>query len=294
MAVSPPVPAPTPQLWSITLPHRPLGLALAREKALALLWDRHHWLYLFNRQGLRQGQFLLPASINAACCAEDGSCFAAIGAGGEVWWLAPDLSIRWQRSMPAPTVAAAMDSFGQYLAVSDERGALHIFDNQGRPITQVSTPRPLHYLAFVPAAARLIGSSDFGLVTCFDLRGGQLWRDGLIHNAGALTVNGDGSTILLACYTEGMHRYALDGKGRTRLPTPEPCYLAHLSYDGRFILAASLNSRVLLLDIQARILWAHPVDKPAVAVGLSPLGDTAIVALKDGVVTSFDLSAFVG
>src|ERR1700756_1661001 len=62
MASSPPLPAPPPApgpprlLWSVTTAARPLGLALAREKGTLLAWDDHHWLYLLNRKGERQGR----------------------------------------------------------------------------------------------------------------------------------------------------------------------------------------------------------------------------------------------
>jgi len=290
----PPLPASrAPRLvWSQTLPNRPRGLALAREKAWLLLWDKNHWLYLLNCLGVAQGQFLVPGVLSAACCAEDGSAFAAVGGSGEVWWLAPDLSLRWQAAVPGGAVAAALDPFGQYLAVSDDRGNLSIFDRLGRSVTRVTTPRPLHYLAFVPAAPRLVGAADFGLVACFDLSGGLQWRDALFHNAGALTVSGDGGLILLACYTEGLHRYTLDGKNRGRLPLPEPCYLAHLSFDGRFILAASLDGRLLLLDTDGQVRCVYPVDKPAVGVALAALANYAIAVLKDGQVLCLDLAEF--
>src|SRR5947208_2219220 len=131
MAISPP---PRPALsrgtirplWSQTVPNRPVGLVLARERAWLFVWDKHSWLYLF-------------------------------------------------------------------------------------------------------------GSADFGLVACYGLDGQQRWRDGLVQSSGALTVSGDGATILLACYTEGLQRYSLEGKNCGRVTTPEPCYLASMSFDGRLI-----------------------------------------------------------
>jgi outer membrane protein assembly factor BamB len=263
---------------------------LARERSWIFVWDKKQWVHLFNRLGARQGQVQLSAPLSAATCAEDGTAFAAVGTGGEVWWLAPDLSVRWSRSLPGPALAASMDAFGQYLAVSDERGNLVIFDHLGHTFGRTQTPRPLHYLAFVPAASRLIASADFGLVAGYDVRAQQLWRDGLVQNSGCLTVNGDGSTALLACYTEGLQRYSLDGKNRGRVVTPEPCYLASLSFDGRRVFAGSLNCRLLLLDDAGQVLAAYPVDKPPVAVALAAIGDYGVAVLKDGLMLCLDLS----
>src|SRR5262249_35684559 len=152
----------------------------------------------------------LPHRLVKACCADDGSALAAIGAGSEVWWLAPDLSVLWESKLPASALAVAIDPFGQYLAVGDDRGGLHIYDRHGRTVRQIDSPRALHHLAFVPTAAYLVASSDFGLVACLDMSGRWIWRDGLVMHVGSLAVSGTGD-LFLACYTEGLQRYALSG-----------------------------------------------------------------------------------
>jgi hypothetical protein len=268
--------------WSLDLQVRARGLTLAREKGWLLLWDEKRWLYLVNRSGVRQAQVRLGDGVTAACCADDGSAYAAVGPEREVRWLAPDLTVRWEQTVPQRAVAAALDPFGQYLAVADARGHLHLFDRHSRPVCQVQTARPLHHLAFVPAAPYLLGSADYGLVACFDLMGRCVWVDGLVAHIGSLAVRGDGTEIMLACYTEGLQRYNLMGKNRGRLSVAEPCRLAALSFDGRLILVAGLSNRLLLLDRQGRTLCEHPLDQPAVAVVLGALGESAAAALADG------------
>src|SRR5262249_7346088 len=176
----------------------------------------NNWLYLLNRSGERQAQVRAPGGVTAACCADDGSAYAAVGERGEVWWLSPDLSIRWERVMPKKTAAAATDPFGQYLAVSDLLGNLHVLDRFGTLICQTLTPRPLHHLAFVPAGQALVGSADYGLVACYDLAGRPLWRDGLVAHVGSLATSEDGGQIILACFTEGLQRYTLAGQNLGR------------------------------------------------------------------------------
>jgi hypothetical protein len=213
-----------------------------------------------------------------------------VGDRGEIWWLTPDLTIRWERVMPRKAVAAATDLFGQYLAVSDARGNLHILDRYGTLVCQTLTPRPLHYLAFVPVSPVLVGSADYGLVACYDLSGRPLWRDGLVAHAGSLAASEDGSQIILACFTEGLQRYTLAGRNLGRLSAGEPCRLASLSFDGQRILVAGLSNRLLLLDPGGRVLLSHALDQPPVAVALAPLGQRAVVALADGTVMGLDFS----
>jgi hypothetical protein len=266
-------------------------LALARERGWVLTWDANHWIYLLNRTGGRQAQWRTPAKLITACCAEDGSAYAAVGGGGEVWWLAPDLMPRWQRTLPQPATAAALDPFGQYLAVADQGSQLHLFNPRGKTVFRIPSPRPLHYLAFVPAAPFLVGSADYGLVACFDPAGKLLWRDGLVANVGSLAVTGDGSQIILACFSEGLQCYSAQGQNQGRLPVPEPCRLAALTFDGQLMLAAGMGQQLHLLDSKGRVLGTHILDQPAAALALGPLGEYAVVALADGPVVGLDVRA---
>jgi hypothetical protein len=269
-------------LWVQNLGAAPRGLALARESNGLLVWDQTNWLYLLSRKGERQAQIQAPGSLAAACCADDGSSYAAVSKKGEVWWLAPDLTPRWQRTVPQRAVAVALDPFGQYLAVGDSRGCLYFLDRHGRPRSQIQCPRPLHHLAFVPAAPFVVGSADYGLVACFDLDAQCVWLDGLVAHVGSLAVSGDGEQLLLACFTEGLQRYNLAGCKQGRLALGEPCRLAALAFDGRLVLAAGLSNRLHLLDRDGRLLCTHLLDKTPVALRLGALGDTAVTALSDG------------
>jgi hypothetical protein len=282
-------------LWSCPLLANPRGLALARERGWLLAWDASHWVYLLNRAGQRQAQWHPPDKLAAACAADDGSAYAAAGPRGEVWWFAPDLMPRWERSLSHPAVAAALDPFGQYLAVSDARANLYLFDCTGKRVFQVQSPRPLHHLAFVPAAPFLVGSADYGLVVCFDPAGRLVWRDGLVAHVGSLAVNGDGTQVILACFSEGLLCYSASGQKQGRLAFTEPCRLAALTFDGRYLLVAGLGEELRLLDRAGQTRCTYALDRPAVALALGALGDTAAAALLDGPVIGLDLrEALVG
>jgi len=254
----------------------------AREQGGFLAWDANDWIYLLNFTGDIQGQIHTPGKLVAACAADDGSAYAAVGAQGEIWRFSPDLMTAWQRSMPQRTVAAALDPFGQFLAVADAGGRVHVFDRAGESILQIETPRPLHHLAFVPAAPYLLGAADFGLVGCLDMGGRFVWREGLVADIGALTCSGDGAAIVLACYTEGLQRYSLAGKKSEALRIGEACRLVAQSFDGQRLLAAGLGERLYQLDAAGRILATFDLDLPPVSIALGALGTQAAVALDDG------------
>jgi hypothetical protein len=215
----------------------------------------------------------------------------AAGQHGEVWWLTPDLSPRWEQAFPNKVVAAALDPFGQYLALGDTRSQLYFVDRQGRRLSQIESPRPFHHLAFVPAAPYLLGCSDYALVACLELHGTPgmgapplrwIWRDGLVAHIGALAVSGDGETILLPCFTDGLQRYSLAGKKLDRIPVSEPCSLAAVSFDGRLTVVAGLSSRIQVLDEEGKSLTSFTLERPALALTVTALGDQAFVALTAG------------
>jgi hypothetical protein len=186
-------------------------------------------------------------------------------------------------------VAVALDPFGQYLGVSDARGNLRVLDQQGRPVAQTQTPRPLHHLAFVPEAPLLLGTADIGLLAAFDLSCNCLWRDGLVATIGALAVNGSGDRIVLACYSEGLRFYNATGHKQGHLNLSEPPRLASLSFDGQLAVVAGLGERLVVIDRNGKTLSNVTLDKPAVALAVAPLGDWVGVALPDGHVMGLDL-----
>src|SRR5262245_56729849 len=172
------------------------------------------------------------AGLSSACLADDGSMAAAVGSAGQVWWLAPDLTTRRERSIPAPAMTVATDSFGQYFAVSDRDGGLHLLDHNGRALGKFQTPRPVQHLAFVPGQPHLAAAADLGWAGCLDLTTGNwLWTDRPVSNIGSLTVAGGGEPLLLGCFSIGVRRYSSGGY-RASTNLPKPCGLIALSFDG--------------------------------------------------------------
>jgi hypothetical protein len=265
-------------LWSHPLAAPPRGLALAREAGAVLLWDADHRLTLFDRSGTVQAQRDGRAGCTAVGAADDGSCAAAGGEAGQLWLLAPDLSVLWQQSVPYRVTALALSQLGNHLAAADAGGGLHVFDRQGRLVWRAATPRALHFLAFVPERARLVGAADFGLVTCFDASGRALWQEGLVAHAGSLSASRDGGILCLACFTEGLVHFNLEGARPRRTRLGFPCRLAALSYDGGLVLTADLEKGLALSDWAGTVRNHCELDAPPAAIALGPLGDYAVAA----------------
>jgi len=276
--------------WSQTIPAPLRGLSLARERDWLLALDGQDDLFLFNRVGAIQAQRPSPVPVAAACCAEDGSACAVGGSqAAVVCWLAPDLAPRWQRSLPQRATAIALEPLGRYVAVADAGCTLHLLDARGRTVWQATTPRPLVYLAFVPEKAVLIGAADYGLVLCFGAAGECLWRDGLVAHVGSLAVSGDGESLLLACFSDGLYRYSTAGPKQQRIPLHTACHLAAVSYAGDCLLTASQDGRVSRRERDGSLRDQISFDSPVVALALSALGDYGIVGLVDGTLRRVDM-----
>lgn len=272
-------------LWTQTVAPPLRGLCLARERETIFVCDGRDGLFLFDRAGKIQAQRLSSTPIAVACCAEDGSAFVVGGSQSPmICWLAPDLSPRWQRPLPHRATALALEPLGRRVAAADAGGTLHSIDASGQTLWQATTPRPLHHLAFAPEKPILAGAADFGLVLCFGASGECLWRDGLVAHVGSLAVGGDGSSLLLACFGDGLVRYGTDGPEQQRIPLEKACQLAALSYVGDRLLTADRNNRLYLRDDKGVIQDQLSLDSPALAVALGARGDYAVVGLTSGAI----------
>ncbi len=269
-----------------------MGLSLAREPGTSLVWDADKNLLRLGRHGAVERQRQAPGSVVAAALSDDGRHAAVLGRRGLLWLMTGDLDPVWERSLPRRPVAVALDHLGHGLAVADEAGGLHVFDSTGRELWRASTPRPLVHLAFVPEAPALVGSAEFGLVCAFDRAGHCLWREGLVVHVGSLAVSGDGGRIVLACFTEGLCYYSLASPHQQRHPEAGHCRLAAVGYLGAPILTAGMeNSLSLHRGNGGRDELI--LSGPPVALGLSALGERAVVALGNGKVVGVEIERMV-
>ena len=273
-------------LWSLSLGSAVRALQFAREAELLLARDDSGTLTLINVGGETQAAAKLPGTV-AASISDDGSTIAAVGDGGQVWWLAPDLAIRSERSIAAPAVSVALNAFGQYLAVSDNQGNLHLLDRTGKLIAQFTTPRPVHHLAFVPMQPHLTAAADLGWAGCLDLATGQwLWSDRPVSNIGALAVTGSGDPVLLACFSMGVRRYGPTGY-RTSLILPKACSLLALSFDSEKGIAGGAGHELYAFNATGELTITHELQHTPMALAMSALGDRVYCGFADGTIAAF-------
>lgn len=275
--------------WSRTLPLPPVGLSLAREPGTLLVWDAEGTLTRLDAAGHAEQRHRDPVPLAAAALSDDGRLVALAGGRGDVCLLTLDFVPVWRHALPRGPTAVAIDHLGRRLAVADEAGGLTVFDRDGVELWRASAPRPLKQLAFVPETPVLLGAAEFGLVCAFDAAGNVAWRDGLVAHVGSLATSGTGASIVLACFTDGLCRYALAGSRAARLPGSPPARLVALSYPGDVVAVAGLER--LLYRCGADGTRQGEIELPAapVALALEALGNATVAALADGTLVRVEM-----
>jgi hypothetical protein len=280
------------QLWSQTVSNSVRGFSSARERAWFLVWHDSQNLSLFNQAGERQAETKMPGELVAACAADDGRTFVAVGTRGEVWFLAPDLKPWQERSIDRRPTAVAIDCLGQRAAVAAADGSVCVFDAAGILIQRCTSPRPLQFLAFVPEMPALLGAADFGIVVCFDRSGALAWRDAMVMHIGCMAVSGNGATIALGCFSDGVCCYSLlDGpKSRRMLSAPGPCRFVATSYAADTWMTIGLEPVATLRRPDGSSIAETAIAGNPVGVAVNPMGTQAFVATTEGFLIAYDLS----
>ncbi len=280
------------QLWSQSVSNSLRGFSTARERGWFLVWDATQSLFLFNHRGERQAETKVPGELVAACAADDGRSFVAVGSQGQVWFLAPDFTPRWERSIDLRPTAIAIDSMGQRVAVAGADGSVCILDKAGILIQQSTSPRPLHLLAFVPEMPALLGAADFGVVVCFDRSGAVAWRDAVVMHIGCMAVSGDGRTIALGCFSDGVCCYSLlEGpKSRRLVPAAKPCRIVATSYTADTWMTIGLEPVATVWRPDGNSVAELAIAGNPVGMAMNPRGTQGYVATAEGLLIAYDLS----
>ena len=261
------------------------AIALAREAESLLVRDARHNLSLFNPLGALQGRCTWK-DLAAGCLSDDGSAIAAV-VGERVCWLGQDLSLRWEKKITARGIAAALDPFGQYLAISDQKSDLWLFDRTGKLLGQFRSPRAIQHLSFVPTLPLLVGAADFGWAGCLDLATGKwTWSDRPVSQIGSLAVAATGDPTLLACFSEGLRGCGPDGGNRFSLHLPKPCGLVALNFAGDKGVAAGLGKECYGFNRKGDVRATKALPQTPTALALSALGERLICGFADGTVSA--------
>lgn len=276
-------------VWTRRTDARLLGLSLAREAGLLLSWDAAQRVVLWDLAGQVRARNSVHFPLAAAAISDDGSRIVLAGAGGELWWLNPELRLQLDQKIDSSPLTVALDPLGLYAAVSSDDRRTRLISRSGAEVCKFESPRPLVHLLFLHTRPLLVAAADYGFVAAFDPTGNCLWRHAPVSHVGSLHSDGVGDHLLLASFSGGIERCTWMGQRLHPLSTAQPCRLALCDYNYARILMASESATLALLNSEGRVISNLDLSTSALALVLDALGNWGAFGLADGTVTFVEI-----
>lgn len=204
----------------------------------------------WSSQGEPLALFRHDCTLRASDCSVDGQRIAVLDERGVVHLLDEEFQSVWKRRFVPAPQSLRLAPLGHGLAVADETG-LCVLDGQGRERWRSPTPRALRHLAWVPETDAVVGAAEFGFVGAFDGNGKPLWRDGLVAHIGGLAVRGDGQECLMACFNDGVRQHESDRPGCLPVAGTPPCRALDASYSMDVLFLVDLPGQQLIRYVRS-------------------------------------------
>jgi hypothetical protein len=286
--------------WTIVTEAPLRGLSFAREAGRILAWDEGNQLYLLSALGESLSFSRAPIKIATGAISDEGSLIALLGDGddGSLLLLNADFEVEVERAAPSEASFLTLDPHGRYMAVGSRSGGVHFINRYGKAAGRLETIQPIAHLCFVPDRPFLVGAAAFGMLVGVEIYGsrsaGRLeaelaWQDRLMSNVGRLTVSGDGSMVLVSCFTHGIQRFDLKGRNEGSYHLGGTVSHAVLDFPGRTIAAATLEGELAVLNSAGNVRWRTRLARPAIALEIDPLGRYVIHGHSTGEIVRLDL-----
>jgi hypothetical protein len=286
--------------WTIVTEAPLKGLSLAREAGRILAWDEGNQLYLVSILGETLSSSRLPQRIAAGAISDNGSLIAVLGdgAGARFLLMGEDLGVQVERPAPSESSFLSVDPHGRYVAIGSRLGAVSFVNRFGRLSGRLETVQPLAHLCFLADRPFLVASAAFGMLVGVKVHGSRstgrlapeiLWQDRLMSNVGRLCVSGDGSMVLVSCFTHGIQRFDLQGRNEGSYHLGGTVSHAVLDFPGRSIAATTLEGELAVMNSAGNVRWRTQLPRPAIALEFDPLGRFLIRGHSTGEIVRVNL-----
>ena len=273
--------------WSQRLPKPAQGLRLAREAQRLLVWN-DQWLAWYNIKGEIQAQKRFSSPIRDAQLSEDGTAFVVVLEDSSLHWLKSDLQTRWHHSLGSKPLAIAVDCLGVFVALSDSKGTVTVFDAEGVRFREIQSPRAVHHLGFLPISGHLLAVADLGWLAAYDFeKSDWVWRGTLFFNVAYTSLAGSGDPILIGSFTESVAAFHADGS-RFEFPFKLPSSKAvRFTFDGQQLCALGRDGILRGFTLTGREFISVPESMGITHLELDGLGTRLYLCTAEG-----DLKAF--
>ena len=284
--------------WSVVTDAPLKGMALAREAGAVFAWDEADQLYRVDARGEFQSVARAPGRVLAATISDDGSVVGLLGEGSRLWLMDGDFNLTHDRAGVAEPLSIAVDPHGRYLAVGSRLNLVQFYTVHGKQAGRVETRQPLSSLLFVPNQPYLVGIGTYGSIAGIELfargatghlDGETAWYEALMSGVGRLATTGDGSMILVSCFTHGVQRHNLEGKSEGAYHLGGSACQAVPDFAGRIIAVATSEGELAVLSGTGNVRWRSTLPTPALVLETDALGRYIVHGRATGEIVRLDL-----
>ncbi len=284
--------------WTVVTDAPLKGLALAREAGSVFAWDEADQLYRVDARGQFQSVARAPGKVVAGSVSDDGSLVALLGEGNRLWLLDGDFDLVHDRPAISDALSLAVDPHGRYVAVASRVNLVQFYTKHAKPAGKFETRQPQASLVFVPDRPFIVGIGAYGSISGFALiprgssgiiDGALAWDEALMSGVGRVATTGDGSMILIACYTHGVQRFDLEGRAEGAYHLGGSAGHAVPDFAGRMIAVSTLEGELAILGGAGNVRWRTTLNRPAIALEADALGRHVIYGQATGEIVRLDL-----
>lgn len=268
--------------WAVATEAPLVAMQMGRETGEVLAADEAGGLYLINRAGNISRISRGPSPIRAIAWGDTGGGGIALVGSKRLYWFNRALKFDKKVVLSDRALNVALDAHAEYAAVCLDTGQNLIFDSPRRPIHEFATHQPLAHLEFLVGEPAILGVSAYGMFYKFTFQGNEIWGENLWSDVGGLSVSGNGSTILLACFAHGIQRYKGNGESDGSYQLGETVSRISSSYNPYRMMVATVEQQLCWLNFQGQLLWSAETPDRAVSIQCDPLGYGAVCGFESG------------
>lgn len=270
------------QSWIHSLNNPLAALAYSRESGHVVVGDVNGGMYLIERSGEFGSLAKSNEDFRGLAWSDDGSCGFALAGENHLHWIRSDLTVRATIELPEPSLAVAAEGYGEYAVVSLSNGTTLIFDGPRQPLRHFTSTRPLTHLAFLTEEAGIVAIADYGLVCRYDFKGRMLWQANTFSSVGDFAVAGDGDSLLVAGFGQGLLRYDESGNSIGSYQLGGTVCRVATSYTGNRTAAVTQELELHWLGSGGQILWTGKLVELPMFLACDPFGSGVICGFPEG------------
>jgi len=210
----------------------------------------------------------------------------------EVMYASKSFVSRWRFKISGeghPIMIAITDD-GKLIGVGTDDQMFYLINDEKQLLWEKKFDTPVKDVAFLSDNSGIVLTASDDVV-CLSRDGGIKWENRVDFKAWSVDLSEDNSMCVVGSLGGGIFIYELDGNLKNKTQLEERVYKIKLSADGKYILCAVGDNKLILLDINFDQVWAYQHKGIYRFIGFIP-GSKMIIAAEDGDVSLLNDEGF--